>query len=140
MSSRNRDLVKFFAAGRAAALAAVAGVLAGSLSASSFAGVETTDAAASAAVSTTAPPPAASAQATHAGKVDVPKDASHDAAHNASLIRCWQFGRLVYEGRGFAALPHGQAAVEFKTTTAKPDTTQVLDLHQGLCVLELHGE
>jgi hypothetical protein len=54
-----------------------------------------------------------------------------------SLFRCWQDGRMIYEGRGYAALPKSQVAAELKSGDSTAGTVQVLDLYQGLCVLEL---
>jgi len=53
-----------------------------------------------------------------------------------SLFRCWQDGRMIYEGRGYSALPKSQVAAELNSGDAS-GTVQVLDLYQGLCVLEM---
>jgi hypothetical protein len=54
-----------------------------------------------------------------------------------SLFRCWQDGRMVYEGKGYGPLPKSQVAAELKTGDNGAATVQVLDLYTGLCVLEL---
>lgn len=54
-----------------------------------------------------------------------------------SLLRCWQGGRLIYEGRGYGTLPQAQIAAELKPGDGASGRVQVLDLYQGLCVLEL---
>ena len=54
-----------------------------------------------------------------------------------SLFRCWQDGRMIYEGRGYGALPKSQVAAELKSGDGAAGTVQVLDMYQGLCVLEL---
>jgi hypothetical protein len=53
-----------------------------------------------------------------------------------SLFRCWQDGRMIYEGRGYSALPKSQVTAELNSGDPS-GTVQVLDLYQGLCVLEL---
>jgi hypothetical protein len=54
-----------------------------------------------------------------------------------SLLRCWQDGRIIFEGRGYGALPQSQIAAELKSSDGGPGRVQVLDMYQGLCVLEL---
>lgn len=54
-----------------------------------------------------------------------------------SVLRCWQEGRLVFEGNGIGGA--GEAASTsssriFKGTNGR--TVQLLDLRQGLCILE----
>lgn len=56
-----------------------------------------------------------------------------DAAR--SVLRCWQEGRLVFEGSGIGGEPGATGAARtFKGTNGK--TVQLLDLRQGLCILE----
>jgi hypothetical protein len=53
-----------------------------------------------------------------------------------SVLRCWQEGRLVFEGSGIGA---GEAASSTSSRTfkgANGRTVQLLDLRQGLCILE----
>jgi len=54
-----------------------------------------------------------------------------------SLFRCWQEGRLIFEGKGYAALPPSQIAAELKSGESGSGRVQVLDMYQGICVLEL---
>ena len=54
-----------------------------------------------------------------------------------SLFRCWQGGRLVFEGRGYGALPESQIAADLKGGEGPSSRVQVLDMNYGLCVLEL---
>ncbi|MBV8211510.1 MAG: hypothetical protein JO133_15750 [Burkholderiaceae bacterium] len=54
-----------------------------------------------------------------------------------SLFRCWQEGRLIFEGRGYTALPPSQVAAELKSAESGSGRVQVLDMYQGICVLEL---
>jgi hypothetical protein len=54
-----------------------------------------------------------------------------------SLFRCWQGGRMIFEGRGYGPLPQSQIAAELKPGDGGSGRVQVLDLYEGLCVLEL---
>ena len=54
-----------------------------------------------------------------------------------SLLRCWQDGQMVFEGRGYGAMPQSQIAAELRQGEGAAGRIQVLDLYQGLCVLEL---
>jgi hypothetical protein len=54
-----------------------------------------------------------------------------------SMFRCWQDGRMIFEGRGYGALPQQQIAAELKAADGAAGRIQVLDMYQGLCVLEL---
>lgn len=54
-----------------------------------------------------------------------------------SLFRCWQDGRMIFEGRGYGALPQPQVAAELKSSDGSQGRVQVLNMYQGLCVLEL---
>jgi hypothetical protein len=54
-----------------------------------------------------------------------------------SLFRCWQDGRIIFEGRGYGALPPSQIVAELKASDGTSGRVQVLDMYQGLCVLEL---
>jgi len=54
-----------------------------------------------------------------------------------SLFRCWQEGRMIFEGAGYGALPAAQVAAELKAADGASGRVQVLDMYQGLCILEL---
>jgi len=54
-----------------------------------------------------------------------------------SLFRCWQEGRVIFEGRGYGALPSTQIVAELKASDGGAGRVQILDMYQGLCVLEL---
>jgi hypothetical protein len=52
-----------------------------------------------------------------------------------SVLRCWQEGRLVFEGTGIGNESSVTAAARtFKGNNGR--TVQLLDLRQGLCILE----
>jgi hypothetical protein len=44
---------------------------------------------------------------------------------------------MVFEGSGFGPLPQTQVAADLKVADGGAGRVQVLDLYQGLCVLEL---
>jgi hypothetical protein len=54
-----------------------------------------------------------------------------------SLFRCWQDGRLIFEGRGYGALPQSQVAADLRPADGASGRVQILDMYEGLCVLEL---
>ena len=78
------------------------------------------------------------------GPVEMPfspvfKDNSNGSAHesrrqNGQTLRCWQEGRLLYEGSGFRGVANGGANLISLPRNGDPDIT-VLDLKQGLCIL-----
>ena len=70
-------------------------------------------------------------------RADEPSGLGKAAKSPRSLFRCWQDGRMIYEGRGYGALPKSQVAAELKSGDSAAGTVQVLDLYQSLCVLEL---
>jgi CCR4-NOT transcriptional regulation complex NOT5 subunit len=68
-----------------------------------------------------------------------------DAAVTATLprqrrpvLRCWQEGRLVFEGSGVLPSAQGQAAIELRN--ASGTALQVFDLKNGLCLLDYGNE
>jgi hypothetical protein len=54
-----------------------------------------------------------------------------------SLFRCWQEGQLIFEGAGYGPLPPTQIAAELKAADGGAGKVQVLDLYQGVCILEV---
>ena len=54
-----------------------------------------------------------------------------------SLFRCWQDGRIIFEGRGYGALPTSQVTAELKAGEGGSGRIQLLDMYGGTCVLEL---
>lgn len=79
--------------------------------------------------------------------------AARDAAVSAALprrarpvLRCWQEGRLIFEGSGHVAgaanapgAPPAAAAIELRHAARGELALQVFDLKNALCLLE-HGE
>jgi hypothetical protein len=54
-----------------------------------------------------------------------------------SLFRCWQGGRMIFEGRGYGPLPQSQVTADLKPADGAAGRVQVLDMYEALCVLEL---
>ena len=70
-----------------------------------------------------------------------PKDAAVSATvprQRRPLLRCWQEGRLVFEGSGVLPSAQGQAAIELRNATGT--ALQVFDLKNGLCLLDYGNE
>ena len=44
---------------------------------------------------------------------------------------------MIFEGRGYGALPQSQIVAELKSSDGGQGRVQVLNMYQGLCVLEL---
>jgi hypothetical protein len=68
-------------------------------------------------------------------------DARADVAvrdrHNKSgnVLRCWQHGRLLYEGGGFARLANASSAAVVVNRQGGGEALTVLNLQDGLCIL-----
>jgi hypothetical protein len=56
-----------------------------------------------------------------------------------SILRCFQSGRLVFESSGQLPLASDAAGHNFGSSDRDVPSIQVLDLHQGLCVLQSPG-
>jgi hypothetical protein len=72
-------------------------------------------------------------------KAAAPKDAAVSTAvprQRRPVLRCWQEGKLVFEGSGLTPVVQGQAAIELRH--AAGTALQVFDLKNGLCLLD-HG-
>jgi hypothetical protein len=70
-----------------------------------------------------------------------PKDAAVSTTvprQRRPVLRCWQEGRLVYEGAGVVPSSQGVAAIELRN--ASGTAVQVFDLKNGLCLLDHGGE
>lgn len=70
-----------------------------------------------------------------------PKDAAVSATvprQRRPVLRCWQEGRLVFEGAGVQPSAQGQAAIELRN--AAGTALQVFDLKNGLCLLDYGNE
>ena len=50
-----------------------------------------------------------------------------------STLKCWQEGRLIFESNG-VSMPDGAAAAAIKGANGR--TVHLLEMHQGLCILE----
>lgn len=71
------------------------------------------------------------------GKRSLAQAESSDKAESASrsVLKCWQEGRLIYESSGVAAAEGaGVAGAAIKGIGGR--SLQLLDLRQGLCILE----
>ena len=51
-----------------------------------------------------------------------------------SVLKCWQEGRLVFESSGVSLPEGGNGAMAIKGSNG--NSVQLLDLRQGLCILE----
>jgi hypothetical protein len=71
------------------------------------------------------------------GSAQTAEDRAKGQKNPRSLLRCWQAGRQIFEGRGYTTLPQAQIAAELKSTDGATGRVQILDLYEGLCVLEL---
>jgi hypothetical protein len=56
---------------------------------------------------------------------------------SGSVLRCWQAGQMIFEGRGYSALPPSQVAADLKQADGSGGRAQIMDMYEGLCVLEL---
>jgi hypothetical protein len=54
-----------------------------------------------------------------------------------SEFRCWQGGQMIFETRGMGPLPTNQVVADLKSTDGSGGRVQVLDMYEGLCILEL---
>ena len=85
--------------------------------------------------------PAAATSVTTKTAAAAPKDASVSATvprQRRPVLRCWQEGRLVFEGSGVLPSAQGQAAIELRN--AAGTALQVFDLKNGLCLLDYGNE
>ncbi len=51
-------------------------------------------------------------------------------------LRCFQEGRLVYEGSGLTPAARSTTPLDFRSTRSRQIAVQVLDLKSGLCLIE----
>lgn len=84
---------------------------------------------------------AAAAQAKDAKPAPNPKDAAAQATTAARggsgrkpVMRCWQEGKLLFEGAGMTPAAIGQATIELRNGTGV--ALQVFDLKNALCLLD----
>ncbi|MDR1463202.1 MAG: hypothetical protein LBI68_08735 [Azoarcus sp.] len=57
--------------------------------------------------------------------------------NSGNILRCWQQGRLVYEGSGFTRSADGASAA-FVVERQGREAVTVLNLQDGLCILSDH--
>ena len=50
-------------------------------------------------------------------------------------LRCWQYGRLLYEGNGFDRLTTVDKTNVITVSRQKGDGISILNLHDGICIL-----
>lgn len=55
----------------------------------------------------------------------------------ASEFRCWQGGQMIFEARGVGPMSATQVAADLKAADGSTGRIQVLDMYEGLCILEL---
>jgi hypothetical protein len=57
--------------------------------------------------------------------------------NSGNILRCWQQGRLLYEGSGFVARPagNGSASTTLVMERQGGESVIVLNLQDGLCIL-----
>jgi hypothetical protein len=72
-------------------------------------------------------------------KLASPKDASVSSSvprvGKRPLLRCWQEGKLVYEGAGMSvASQQGTASIDLRNGSAM--AVQIFDLKNGMCLLD----
>ncbi|MFN0185133.1 MAG: hypothetical protein ACKVQR_15070 [Aquabacterium sp.] len=70
-----------------------------------------------------------------------PRDAAVSAAvprRSRPVLRCWQEGRLVFEGSGQLPGPVANATLELRHAARGDIALQLFDLKSGLCLLD-HG-
>jgi hypothetical protein len=76
---------------------------------------------------------------------DKAKPAPKDAAVSSSvprssgkrpLMRCWQEGKLVYEGAGMTTGPGSAAGAPIELRNGNAVALQIFDLKSGLCLLD----
>lgn len=84
-------------------------------------------------------PVLAASRPAQADKARVQSDHAVVSARRSSVastvVRCWQEGRLIYETTGSTL--SGRAAVALEMKSSNDGAVQLLDLKQGLCVIEV---
>jgi len=56
---------------------------------------------------------------------------------SGKTLRCWQYGRLLYEGSGFNALTSPDKT-SVTISRQKGDNVNIINLQDGLCILSGH--
>jgi hypothetical protein len=55
----------------------------------------------------------------------------------SSEFRCWQGGQMIFEAKGLGPLASTQVSADMKPADGSGGRVQVLDMYEGLCILEL---
>lgn len=82
-------------------------------------------------------PPAARRLAPVDSSVVGPRKAASGSV--GAVIRCYQYGRLVYESSGVSLGDRSTGATTLRPARPGGSTLQLLDLRHGLCILEQAG-
>lgn len=83
---------------------------------------------------------AAAAKGPAAAPRDPSVSSSAPLAGRRPVLRCWQDGKLVFEGAGVSPGAQAQAAIELRTAAGGGVALQVFDLKNGLCLLDYGRE
>jgi hypothetical protein len=71
------------------------------------------------------------------GQLDPAVQSARKAERRLPSLRCWQEGKLVFDGPGLLPAARPTASVEFRSVGAPGPAVQVLDFKSGLCFLDL---
>lgn len=72
----------------------------------------------------------------HSGRLDASVHSARRGNRREPTLRCFQDGRLVYEGTGLIPVARTAGSHDFRSTRSRSVTVQVLDLRSGLCLVE----
>lgn len=56
------------------------------------------------------------------------------------ILRCWQEGKLVFEGSGMTPANQSSVSVELRSAARGGVAVQMFDLKSGLCMLDYGNE
>jgi hypothetical protein len=69
-----------------------------------------------------------------------PDDRSQGGKRNGNAavnrLRCWQHGRLIFDKRNIRSMPRSERVIELRSAGERPQTTQIMDMSNGFCILE----
>lgn len=79
------------------------------------------------------------------GPKTAPKDPSvsssvPQAGRGRPILRCWQEGKLVFEGSGMTPANQSSVSVELRSAARGGVAVQMFDLKSGLCMLDYGNE